>query len=128
MPTKKIKKILLVEDDRSLGRLYYTKLQKIGYTVRHVTDGKMCLDVVSEFKPDIILLDIIIPKIDGFSVLRRLKKDVLTQNIPVILLTNLGQDEDVEKGKKLGARDYLVKAQFTPSEIVERMEGAMNKE
>lgn len=122
---EKAKKILLVEDDRSLARMYTTKLEKSGYTVETVAGGRDCLDRIAEFKPDVILLDIIIPQMDGFLVLQTLKADPKTKDIAVILLTNLGQDEDVDKGKALGARDYLVKSQFTPSEIVERMEAAL---
>lgn len=123
--TAQLKKILLVEDDRSLARMYTTKLVKSGYIVKTVTGGKDCLDAVPTFQPDVILLDIIIPQMDGFTVVNALKADPATKDIVVILLTNLGQDEDIEKGKALGVRDYLVKSQFTPSEIVERMEAVL---
>ena len=121
----KPKKILLVEDDRSLARMYTTKLEKSGYTVQTVVGGKDCIDVVAVFKPDVILLDIIIPQMDGFAVLQSLKSNPAMKNVVVILLTNLGQDEDIEKEKSLGAHDYLVKSQFTPAEIVARMEAAL---
>ncbi|MBI4359566.1 MAG: response regulator [Candidatus Jacksonbacteria bacterium] len=119
------KKILLAEDDRSLARMYTAKLEKSGYTVDLVSGGRDCLEHVLTFNPDVILLDIIIPQLDGFCVLQHLKEDPRTKDIVVILLTNLGQDEDIEKGKTLGAHDYLVKSQFTPAEIVERMEAAL---
>jgi len=122
MNTKKVERILIVEDDRSLVRLYQTKLEKTGYTIHVAYDGEQCFEILGDFTPDLILLDVILPKIDGFEVLKRLKTDTKTQNIPIILLTNLGQDEDIEKGKKLGAIDYLIKAQFTPSEIVKKIE------
>ena len=122
MSQTKIEKVLVVEDERSLMRLYTTKLQMSGYTVESAEDGEEALKKVATFMPDLILLDIIIPKIDGFAVLEALKESKKTANIPVILLTNLGQDEDVEKGKKLGAKNYLIKSQFTPSEIVAKME------
>ena|SRR3990167_8492193 len=122
MNTKKVERILIVEDDRSLVRLYQTKLEKTGYTIHVAYDGEQCFEILADFTPDLILLDVILPKIDGFEVLKRLKTDTKTQNIPIILLTNLGQDEDIEKGKKLGAIDYLIKAQFTPSEIVKKIE------
>ena len=125
--SKNIKNVLLVEDDLSLLRLYTTKLSKTGYTVETATDGEMVFDKLSAFKPDVILLDIIIPKIDGFGVLEKLKKDPSTKSVPVILLTNLGQDEDFEKGKQLGAENYLVKSQFTPTEIVQKMEEVLKK-
>lgn len=123
--TKQAKKILLVEDDRSLARMYKAKLEKSGYIVQTVVGGKDCLVAIPTFQPDVILLDIIIPQKDGFSVLKELKANPEMNNIVVILLTNLGQDEDVDKGKAFGAHDYLVKSQFTPSEIVERMEAVL---
>ncbi|HCE49071.1 MAG: hypothetical protein A2445_03240 [Candidatus Jacksonbacteria bacterium RIFOXYC2_FULL_44_29] len=122
MSITKVQKILIVEDDRTLSHLYQTKLEKTGYQVAIALDGEEGLKQIADFKPDAILLDIIIPKIDGFSVLERLKEEPGTKNIPVILLTNLGQDEDVEKGKALGADDYLIKSNFTPTEIVKKLE------
>ena len=121
------RKVLVVEDDRTLARLYATKLEKSGYEVEVAFDGKEGLEKAASFQPDVILLDIIIPKIDGFAVLEQLQKDPQAHQIAVILLTNLGQDEDVAKGKQLGARDYLVKSQFTPAEIVKKMEAALGK-
>lgn len=125
MKQKQKKKILIVEDDRTLVRLYSTKIEKSGYEVATAFDGEEGLEKISSFKPDVVLLDIIIPKLDGFSVLEKMKKNPATKNIAVILLTNLGQDEDVSKGKELGARDYLVKSQFTPAEIVKKMEAVL---
>lgn len=125
MAQKQKKKILVVEDDRTLARLYAAKLEKSGYEVAVAFDGEEGLEKVVSFQPDVVLLDIIIPKLDGFAVLERMKQDPKAAHIAVILLTNLGQDEDVSKGKKLGARDYLVKSQFTPSEIVQKMEAVL---
>ena len=75
--------------------------------------------------PDVILLDIILPQMDGFSVLKKLKSDSATKNFPVILLTNLGQDGDVKKGLELGAIDYLIKANYTPSQVVEKVKSLL---
>ena len=119
---KSAKKILLVEDDPSLLKLYQIKLTMSGYKVVSALNGQECLQKVGKCKPDIILLDIILPKIDGFTVLRALKSKPQTKKIPVILLTNLGQDEDLEKGKKLGAAGYWIKSNFTPSEITKKVE------
>ena len=120
-------KILLVEDDRSLARLYEAKLQKEGYTVEIAADGEECLEKVGDYQPDLILLDIIIPKIDGFEVLKRIKADKKLQDIPIILLTNLGQDEDIQKGEQLGADVYLIKANLTPSEMIQKVRGVLEK-
>lgn len=125
MTNKPAKKILMIEDDRTLSRLYQTKLTKTGYEVEIAFDGQEGLDKLANFKPDVILLDVIIPKIDGFAVLEKIKESPIWKKIPVILLTNLGQDEDVAKGKKLGASDYLVKSNLTPTEIIKKMETVM---
>ena len=128
MPNKTtIHKILIIEDDRSLARLYQIKLEKSGYEIQVAYDGEEGFEQITSYQPDIILLDIIIPKIDGFEVLRRLKANASLKSIPVILLTNLGQEEDMAKGKALGANDYLIKANFTPAEVVKKMEGIFNK-
>jgi CheY-like chemotaxis protein len=122
-----MKKILIVEDDQSLIQIYQAKLEQKGYQIEVARDGQECLDKVYNFKPDVILLDIILPKVDGFTVLDTLGKDERTKNIPVILTTNLAQDEDVQKGKSLGAIDYLTKVDFTPTQIVEKIEAILSK-
>lgn len=116
---------MLVEDDLTIARIYKIKLTKSGFDVLHVCNGKECLEKVSEFRPDIILLDIIIPKLDGFSVLQELKSNSRTKMIPVVMLTNLGQNEDIEKGKKLGACDYLVKSSLTAAELLKKVEAVL---
>ncbi|MBU1102923.1 response regulator [Patescibacteria group bacterium] len=115
------KKILLVEDDRFLSEMYVNKLTGSGFAVETAGDGQEALNRVKEYRPDLVLLDIVLPKMDGFEVLQSLKKDDRDRNIPVILLTNLGQKEEVEKGLKLGARDYIIKAHFTPTEVVAKI-------
>lgn len=120
------KTILLVEDDEFLAELYATKLTLEGYKVYLATDGLKGLKLAKEKKPSLILLDILLPKLDGFGVLTQLKKDPETKNIPVILLTNLSQRSEVKRGLDLGAKDYLIKAHFMPSEVVakiKRIEG-----
>ncbi len=116
MPENK-KTILVIEDDPVLSVMYKTKLEAEGYTIISAGNGVEGLASAKAEKPDLILLDIIIPQLDGFSVLEELKEDAKTKKIPVILLTNLGTDEDKEKGQKLGAVDYLVKANYTPEQI-----------
>jgi len=114
-------KILIVEDDTFLAGIYANKFEKEGFEVALATDGEMALKLAKKEAPHIILLDILLPKLDGFEVLEKLKSDAGTKAIPVILLTNLGQKEDVDKGLKLGAADYLIKAHFMPAETVEKV-------
>jgi CheY-like chemotaxis protein len=119
--------ILLIEDEEVLANMYETKFKNEGFKIRKALDGEEGLKLVAEEKPELILLDIIMPKLDGFSVLKRLKANEATKNIPVVLLTNLGQNEDVDKGQKLGAMGYLVKANLTPSEVVNKVKEFLNK-
>jgi len=117
------KKILVIEDDKFLRELISQKLLKEGYEVVEAVDGDSGLEKAKEEKPDLILLDLILPGIDGFEVLSKVKADPKISSTPVIILSNLGQKEDVEKGMKLGAADFLVKAHFTPGEIVSKIKG-----
>jgi len=114
-------KILIVEDDRFLRELIARKLKNEGYEVMEAVDGEEGLKKIKEEKPDLVLLDLILPGIDGFEVLTRVKEDPVTAQIPVIILSNLGQREEIERGLKLGAIDYLIKAHFTPGEIIEKI-------
>jgi DNA-binding response OmpR family regulator len=114
-------KILIVEDDRFLRELIAKKLKNEGYEVLEAVDGEEGLKRIKEEKPDLILLDLILPGIDGFEVLEKAKEDPNTAQIPVIILSNLGQREEIERGLKLGAIDYLIKAHFTPGEIIEKI-------
>lgn len=115
------KKILIIEDDKFLRLLITRKLNKEGFSVIEAVDGEEGIKKAREEKPDLVLLDLILPSVDGFEVLSRIRKDETTKAIPVIILSNLGQKEDIEKGLKRGASDYLIKAHFTPIEIVEKV-------
>lgn len=115
--TPENKTILVIEDDPVLSMMYRTKLEADGFVLEMAGNGADGLALAKSKKPDLVLLDIIIPQLDGFSVLEELKNDAKTKKIPVILLTNLGTDEDKKKGEELGAADYLVKANFTPEQI-----------
>ena len=118
-------KILIVEDDKFLRELIARKLTAENYQTIEAIDGEEGLKKIKEEKPDLVLLDLILPGIDGFEVLSRIKEDPSLASIPVIILSNLGQREDVERGMKLGAVDYLVKAHFTPNEIIEKVKAAL---
>lgn len=120
--------VLLVEDDASLGEMYTLKFKQEGFQLIVATDGASGLELARKHRPDLILLDVILPGMDGFAVLSALKADAATKATPVILLTNLGQDADMEKGKQLGAVDYLVKANLTPGEVVEKVRGLLPSE
>ena len=113
--------ILLVEDDTFLADIYKTKFEMEGFHITVAGDGEAGLAQAKKEPPALILLDILLPKKDGFVVLEELKKDDVLKDIPVVMLTNLGQKDDVEKGLKMGAVDYLIKAHFKPSETVEKV-------
>lgn len=115
------KTILLAEDDEMISGMYKTKLEQAGFEVLAATNGSDALELALDNKPDLVLLDIIMPQLDGFTVLERLKMSAKTKSIPVYLLTNLGTEEDIEKGKGLGAKDYLVKANLTPTEVLSKV-------
>ena len=118
---KNQKNILLVEDDVFLAGIYKKKFEVEGFKITVADNGEKGLNEAKKKLPDMILLDVLLPKMDGFAVLKELKKDANTQNIPVILLTNLGQKDDVEKGIEMGAQDYLIKIHFKPSEVVDKV-------
>ena len=116
------KNILLVDDDPLIIRMYQNRLSNDGYTVRTASNGEEALIQVIKEKPDLILLDIMMPKMNGVETLKALKREEKTKDIPVIILTNLGDNpEDIESAKKLGALDYLVKADTTPKKLSQQV-------
>mgnify|MGYP001579939363 CR=1 FL=1 len=121
MTEEKTIHVLLVEDDAFLANIYKTKFEMEKFKISLADNGEAGWEEAKKKKPDIILLDILLPKMDGFAVLEKLKADNELKQIPIILLTNLGQKDDVEKGLELGAVDYLIKAHFKPSEVVEKV-------
>lgn len=112
--------IVLVEDDDFISEMYAIKF-KDGYDLHVARDGAEGFALIQKVKPDIVLLDIILPQLDGFEVLARLKQEPAVKDIPVLLLTNLGQQQNVKKGLRLGAVDYIIKAHYTPSEVVDKV-------
>ncbi len=121
------KTILIIEDDKFLRELIGRKLIKEEYKVIESIDGEEGIKIAKEKKPDLILLDLILPGIGGFEVLVQIKNNPNLSKIPVIILSNLGQQEDVERGLKLGAVDYLIKANLTPREIIEKINNTLAK-
>lgn len=121
------KNILVIEDDKFLRELIAQKLSRDGYEVSEAIDGEEGIKKIQKEKPDLVLLDLILPGIDGFEVLTKMKKDSTISSVPVIILSNLGQKDDVERGLKLGAVDYLIKAHFTPGEIVDKVRDVLKE-
>lgn len=121
------KKILLVEDDDGLANVYMARLEAEGLDVKRVADGEDALAVAVDYKPNLILLDIMMPKVSGYDVLDILRNTPETANIKIIMLTALGQDSDKEKADKLGADDYLVKSQVVIADVVDRIKDHLQK-
>jgi DNA-binding response OmpR family regulator len=119
MDTKK--RILLVEDDENLSAVYRSRLEMEGFEIREVSDGELALAAAVEFKPDLILLDVMMPKISGFDVLDILRNTPETANIRIIMLTALSQPKDKERAEVMGVDEYLVKSQVVIGDVVDRV-------
>lgn len=122
-----MKKILFVEDESAIQKTFGERLSSEGYEVISALDGEIGLRLAKIKKPDLILLDLILPKVNGFEVLKELKEDKETKDIPVIVLTNLEGIGDVDKAIELGATTYLVKAQYSLEELVEKIKKALGE-
>ncbi|HUC31339.1 MAG TPA: response regulator [Candidatus Paceibacterota bacterium] len=121
-------KILLIEDDQVLSKVLYEELSEAGFEVLRAYDGEVGLQLALEKNLDLILLDVVLPKKDGFEILEAIKKSPGASGTPVIILTMLGIDEDIKKGLQLGADDYIVKSQHALPEIVEKVKNFFAKE
>lgn len=115
------KKILLVEDDTALANVYKSRLEMEGFDVHHVANGEEALSAAVDYGPDLIVLDVMMPKINGFDVLDIIRQTPQTMNTRVVMLTALSQAKDKERAEQLGADDYLVKSQVVISDVVERI-------
>ena len=122
-----MKKILFIEDESALQKTFGEILRQEGYEMISALDGKTGLRLAKSEKPDLILLDLILPKMPGFDVLKKLKEDNETKDIPVIVLTNLEDIKDVDRAIELGATTYLVKAKYSLEEIVEKIKNALGE-
>jgi DNA-binding response OmpR family regulator len=118
---KGTKKILLVEDDDSLASVYLTRFEAEGFIVKRVANGEEALAATLEFHPDIILLDVMMPKVSGFDVLDILRNTPETANVQVVMLTALSQESDKQRAMDLGVDDYLVKSQVVIADVVDRV-------
>jgi DNA-binding response OmpR family regulator len=121
-------RVLFVEDDPTVAQMYRLKLELDGYQVIMAKDGEEGLRMANEIKPDIIFLDIRLPKVDGFAVLEGLRSQEDTRHVPVVILSNYGEQELVERGLKLGALEYLIKSQTTPANLSRGVEGWLRDE
>jgi CheY-like chemotaxis protein len=115
------KKILLIEDEKIMVNLLENRLTKEGYDVSVAWDGEEGLLKIKEVKPDLILLDIVMPKMGGFEVMEEIAKDKELKKIPVIIISNSGQPVELERVKKLGAKDWLIKTEFDPQEVLDKV-------
>ncbi|HEY1419971.1 MAG TPA: response regulator [Candidatus Dormibacteraeota bacterium] len=116
-------RVLLVEDDPSVAQMYKLKLELDGYRVDVAADGVVALEIARNTVPDIVFLDIRLPRLDGLAVLRALRSDPATEPLPVVILSNFSERELVERGAALGALDHLIKSQTTPSRLVGGIDG-----
>lgn len=114
--------ILIVEDDKLLRDLLTEKLQRSGFIVVGAIDGKQALEKLDVARPDLVVLDLVLPGLDGFEILRHIKEDPATKGIPVLVLSNLGDKDDIRRAKGLGAEEYLIKAHYTLDDITKRIE------
>ncbi|MFA5178251.1 MAG: response regulator [Candidatus Paceibacterota bacterium] len=120
-------KILIVEDEEILKKVLQEKLESENFTIKIATDGEMAMSLAKEFKPDLILLDIILSKKDGIQVLQELKANNLLSKIPVIMVSNLGDEEVIKRAMKLGAIDYLIKTQHSLDDVADKVKEYFQK-
>ncbi len=116
-----MKKILLVEDDPFLIDIYSTKLGEAGFKVFIVKDGEKVLETAKSNKPNLIILDIVLPGVDGWQILKQIKQESGLKETKIIILSNLSQKEEIEKGLSLGADRYFIKSDYTPSQVLEEI-------
>ena len=126
MTTSDLGTILIIEDDASFRRVYQDMLNTAGYTVAAADDGEKGWQMVKSAKPDLILLDLVLPKMHGFEVLKNIRGDSESKDIPVLIMTSLGEQNDIRKGIELGATDYMVKGSFTSREILAKIRAVFN--
>lgn len=120
-----MKKILIAEDDVFLQKVFEAKMKKVGYEIRIATDGEEVAAILAEFTPDLIVLDLILPKKNGFEILKELKGSSKWKDIPVIVTTNLSQPEDKERVRALGASEYIVKSDTPIALMIEKIQALL---
>ncbi len=122
-----VMKILIVEDEDVLAKVLKEKFEKTGFTTKIAKDGEEATKMAKVFKPDLIALDLMLPKKDGFVVLKELKRDDSLKEIPVVIISNLEEDENIKKGLQMGAVDYFVKSSHSINEIVDKLKSVFLK-
>ncbi len=126
MHTEKKQKLVLVEDETFLGEMYVKKFEEEGFEMVWVDEGGKALDTIRTVHPDAVILDILLPQISGFAILQKMKQEDALRHIPVVILTNLSEAEDQERGKHLGAVSYILKVDATPEEVVRQVKEALH--
>ena len=121
------KRILIVEDDNFVAEVYLAKLSEMGYETALAQNGEEGLAELKKEKVDLILLDILMPIMNGIEMLEEVKKNEEWKNIPVILLTNIGEKESIQKVREMGVKNYLIKSHFTPAEVIEKVESVFSE-
>jgi len=121
------KKILIIEDEEILLDLLKDKLEGLGYDVYCALDGEKGLKAIRDIVPDLVLLDIIMPKMSGFEVMEAMQKDPSIKDIPVIIISNSGQPVELDKAKQLGAKDWLIKTEFDPAEVLQKVKAVLGE-
>ena len=122
------KKILLIEDEQHLAEMYKIKFEHEGYKVIIAQNGEQGIEAAINEQPDLILLDLVMPKMDGYDVLTKLRSDNKTKKIKTYILSNLGQDEEIDRGFKNGANGYFIKSSLTPAQLVQKVKKIFNGE
>jgi len=120
-------KILFVEDDPLIVKIYTTRLTADGYEVLSADNGEAGLKLAEEMVPDLIVLDVMMPKMDGFAVLTKLRQNEKTKNVPILIYSNLAQEDEMNRAKTLGATEFIIKANFSPTEMVAKIKQYLSK-
>ena len=120
-------RVLLIEDDPPMVKMYSTKLNLEGFEVEVAYDGEEGLKKIVSWGPDLVVLDLMIPKIGGMELLEKLRSETKTKDIPVVILSNLSQEQDIQRAKELKVKDFLVKANYTPGQVVEKIRQALGR-
>ena len=119
--TDQPKKVLLIEDEEIIIELLQKKVEREGYDVSVARNGREGLEVMKKVKPDLVLLDIVMPEMDGFGVMENMNKDKELKDIPIVIISNSGQPVELDRAKELGAKDWLIKTEFDPKEVIEKV-------
>lgn len=119
-------KILIIEDDRYISRMFEIKLGLDGLDVQVADNGRIGVEKAREFHPDVILTDILMPEMDGFEVISQIKNDSELKSTPILIMSNLGEEDHIQKGLQLGAIGYIVKSDITPAQIIEKIKSIIN--